>query len=134
MTDSSNQVVVVTGAAQGIGEAIANRFAKKGASVAVVDLNEDGARQCVAGIEEDFGHQIECLLRARRDYELVGINRQVPLTQMFPERVKQGWIARGRAILEGLLPDLGRKVVPELVDQFSREQRVVGHAAGEGYD
>jgi 3-oxoacyl-[acyl-carrier protein] reductase len=37
--------VVVTGAAQGMGRATAERFAQEGAHVAVLDISEDGARE-----------------------------------------------------------------------------------------
>jgi len=40
-----NKVAIVTGGAQGIGRAIADRFAREGASIAVVDINADLARQ-----------------------------------------------------------------------------------------
>lgn len=43
MTRFSDTVVTVTGAAGGIGSAIAMRFAKEGASVVVVDRDRDGA-------------------------------------------------------------------------------------------
>ena len=48
MFDLSGQTAIVTGAAQGIGEAIARRLAAAGATVAVADLNEEKAEQ-VAG-------------------------------------------------------------------------------------
>ncbi|KAB0649453.1 SDR family NAD(P)-dependent oxidoreductase, partial [Burkholderia territorii] len=41
--DFSGHVVLVTGAAQGIGAAIARRFAQSGACVALADLNVDAA-------------------------------------------------------------------------------------------
>lgn len=40
-----NQVALITGAAQGIGEGIARRFVSEGANVVVADLNFDEARQ-----------------------------------------------------------------------------------------
>lgn len=49
------QVAVVTGAASGIGQAIALRLAAEGAAVVIGDLNEEGARDVVARIEADRG-------------------------------------------------------------------------------
>ena len=42
--DLNNKVVVVTGAASGIGREIARAFARRGARLAVADINEDGLR------------------------------------------------------------------------------------------
>ena len=50
-----NKVAIVTGAAQGIGEAYAKALAAEGASVVVADLNEDSGKQVVAAIEEAGG-------------------------------------------------------------------------------
>ncbi|MBT8200292.1 MAG: glucose 1-dehydrogenase [Acidimicrobiia bacterium] len=49
------RVVIVTGAAQGIGLGIARRLAGEGASVMIGDLNADGAESAAAGITE-AGH------------------------------------------------------------------------------
>jgi NAD(P)-dependent dehydrogenase (short-subunit alcohol dehydrogenase family) len=50
MFDLNGQTAIVTGAATGIGEAIARRLASAGATVAVADLNLDGAAQVAAAI------------------------------------------------------------------------------------
>jgi len=56
----SGQTAIVTGAATGIGEAIARRLAKAGAVVAVADLNLDGAAQVARSIGgEAFQLQID---------------------------------------------------------------------------
>jgi len=53
-----NKVAIVTGAAQGIGEAYAKALAAEGAAVVVADLNEDSGKQVVAAIEEAGGKAI----------------------------------------------------------------------------
>lgn len=51
----ANKVALVTGAAQGIGQAIAVRFASEGAAVAVADISLDALAATVAQIEEAGG-------------------------------------------------------------------------------
>jgi len=50
-----DKVVLVTGAAGGIGGAISARFASEGAVVVVTDVNADGAEATVAGIRANGG-------------------------------------------------------------------------------
>jgi NAD(P)-dependent dehydrogenase (short-subunit alcohol dehydrogenase family) len=50
-----DKVIVVTGAAQGIGEAYARGLAAEGAKVVVADINEDAGRQVAKQIETDGG-------------------------------------------------------------------------------
>lgn len=56
--DLAGKVVVVTGAAQGIGEHYARRFATDGAAVALADINEDKVRAVAERIEADGGHAL----------------------------------------------------------------------------
>ena len=53
--DLSNKTAVVTGAASGIGRAIALRFASAGARVAALDVTDDALRELVAEIVRDGG-------------------------------------------------------------------------------
>ncbi len=50
-----DKVCIVTGAASGIGKAIAERYAHEGAKVAVSDLNLDQAQSVAAEIVEAGG-------------------------------------------------------------------------------
>jgi 3-oxoacyl-[acyl-carrier protein] reductase len=51
------RIAVVTGAARGIGQAIATRFADEGASVAVLDLDEGQAAEAAEGLATGDGQQ-----------------------------------------------------------------------------
>jgi NAD(P)-dependent dehydrogenase (short-subunit alcohol dehydrogenase family) len=62
-----NKVGIVTAAASGMGRAGALRFAKEGASVAVVDLNEDGANAVVKQIIDAGGKAIALAGDLRQD-------------------------------------------------------------------
>jgi NAD(P)-dependent dehydrogenase (short-subunit alcohol dehydrogenase family) len=53
-----NKVAVVTGAAQGIGQAYAVALAMEGAAVVVADLDDDAGRQVAKQIEADGGRAL----------------------------------------------------------------------------
>ena len=62
MKKLENQTAIVTGAASGMGKAIALLFAKEGARISVVDLIQADADLVVEEILEQGGHAIGCLL------------------------------------------------------------------------
>jgi len=51
----SRKVALITGAAGGIGKAIAFRFAKEGAHVVIADIDENGGKQVADEIQSQFG-------------------------------------------------------------------------------
>ncbi|HVQ78157.1 MAG TPA: glucose 1-dehydrogenase [Candidatus Binatia bacterium] len=54
----ADRVAAITGAASGIGQATAALFAREGARVVVVDVNEDGAKQVAQQIERAGGQAL----------------------------------------------------------------------------
>ena len=55
MTDMNGKVALITGAASGLGKAIAELYAQHGASVAIADLNQQAADAVRAETTEDGG-------------------------------------------------------------------------------
>ncbi len=54
----SDKIAVVTGGAQGLGEAICLRLAREGCSLVIGDMNEDGANETAAKIKDNGGKAI----------------------------------------------------------------------------
>jgi len=55
MSDFDNKVVIVTGGGYGIGESTAKSFGDEGASVTVLDIDEDAGRRTVDSIKSNGG-------------------------------------------------------------------------------
>lgn len=53
-----DKVAIVTGAARGIGFAIASRFAAEGAKVVIIDISEEGAKEAVKKIKDQGGEAL----------------------------------------------------------------------------
>jgi 3-oxoacyl-[acyl-carrier protein] reductase len=72
-----DRVAIITGAAQGIGEAIARRFAREGARVVICDLNEDKIRQVEKEINDNAGTALGIVVNVADRAE---VNRMVDET------------------------------------------------------
>ncbi len=64
-----DKFAIVTGGAQGLGEALAKRMAQEGAHVAVTDINEQGAKAVAQEIAERFGRRALGLKNDVTDFE-----------------------------------------------------------------
>src|SRR6185503_9340961 len=54
----NGKIGLVTGAAQGIGAAIARRLAREGATVVLADINESGAQEVARSITAEHGRAL----------------------------------------------------------------------------
>jgi 3-oxoacyl-[acyl-carrier protein] reductase len=57
-TGLKDKVVIITGAASGIGRATARRFAQEGCSVAALDMNDKGATELIRELEQAGGQAL----------------------------------------------------------------------------
>ena len=72
-----NKIALITGSAQGLGAAIARRFADEGATVFVCDMNADVGQATVAQIEKRGGHAAFLLLDVTREEHWIAALAQV---------------------------------------------------------
>ncbi|MFD0715581.1 SDR family NAD(P)-dependent oxidoreductase [Paenibacillus sp. GCM10027626] len=66
MKELEGKVALITGAAQGIGEAIARRMLLAGAKVALSDMNEDAVRSTAARLRQELGLEDDRRISADR--------------------------------------------------------------------
>lgn len=68
-----SKVAVVTGAASGMGKAIAKLFAKEGAQVVVCDLNLNAAQTTVEEIKQDGGQAIAVMANVAKEGDIQAV-------------------------------------------------------------
>ena len=66
MTTLKNKVALITGAASGMGKAMAHGYAKEGAHVVIADLNIDGANAVAEEIRDAGGSACSTAASTRR--------------------------------------------------------------------
>lgn len=66
----SGKTAIVTGAASGMGKAIAELYAIEGAKVVVSDINEEAINQVVEGIKENGGQAVGIVANVAKDEDI----------------------------------------------------------------
>lgn len=77
MFQLNTKIAVVTGGASGIGRAVALLFAKQGANVQVVDLNEEGCHATVSEIEKSNGKATALICDVTNQQQVQGIFNKI---------------------------------------------------------
>ncbi|MCX6935533.1 MAG: SDR family NAD(P)-dependent oxidoreductase, partial [Verrucomicrobia bacterium] len=54
----TGKIAIVTGAAQGLGQAISRRLAHEGCSVVMADLNEQGLTETASALSKESGSPV----------------------------------------------------------------------------
>lgn len=65
-----DKVAVITGAASGMGRAIAIRYAQEGAKVVAADINPEGAQDTVSSIQAAGGHAVAVLCNVAKEEDI----------------------------------------------------------------
>lgn len=91
-----NKIVLITGAAQGIGYQIGERFAEDGATVVLTDLNEDGVKKAADKLKT-------------KGYEALGIKADVTNESDIEQMIAQTVETYGR--LDVLINNAGMQFV-----------------------
>lgn len=137
--DFSGQVVAITGAARGIGQATALAFAQAGAHVALLDIDGAAAQEAAHQIKADCGHsatRIEGMaldVTQARDVALV-VDRVAAWNGRLDVMVNNAGIALRKPTLELSLADWNKVVEVNLTGVFLCAQAAGRHmvAAGRG--
>ena len=101
-----NKIVLITGAAQGIGYQIGERFAEDGATVVLTDLNEDGVKKAADKLKTN-------------GYEALGIKADVTRESDIEQMIAQTVETYGR--LDVLINNAGMQFVSPL-EEFPTEK------------
>jgi len=140
-----DKVAVVTGAASGMGKAIAELYAKEGAKVIVADLNLDGANSVVEGItsngaiakavqvnvakKEDIDKMIDTAVNEYGTIDILVNNAGImggfePVGEISDERWDQIFDINTKSVMRAM-----RKVIPIFLE---KEQGVIINTASTG--
>ncbi|ETI28508.1 hypothetical protein G647_00957 [Cladophialophora carrionii CBS 160.54] len=130
----SGQVVLVTGAAQGIGRVTAQMFASQGASLVLVDLDNDRLRRVAEELELQ-GRNVICricnlAIETEVDAMITGVIRQVEKVDVL---VHLAGIGPYKSIVDHSGVDYGRVMSVNMDSCFYLTRAVLPHMREAGY-
>lgn len=128
----SGQTAVVTGAATGIGEAIARRLAASGASIAIIDLDLEGAERVASDIGAGsfaLRADVTCSAEVRQAVETV-LSRAGRIDIMVNNA---GIAGKAAPIWEQTDDDWDRNIATNLTAAFYFCRAVIPHMRSRGY-
>jgi 3-oxoacyl-[acyl-carrier protein] reductase len=126
MSRYADRVVVVTGAARGIGAGTAKRFAEEGASVAVLDLQEDAAAKTAESLGAERAIGVACNV-AETDSVEAAVTRVVEELGKVDVLVNNAGIFQSRPIDELSADDWDRVMDVNLKGVFLCSQAALRH-------
>jgi NAD(P)-dependent dehydrogenase (short-subunit alcohol dehydrogenase family) len=77
MSEFNHQVVIITGAANGIGKGVAFAYAEKGAKVVLADVDADAGKKVAAEIEKQKGQALFIQTDVRKEEDIVRLMQTI---------------------------------------------------------
>ena len=129
--DLTGQAAIVTGAATGIGEAIARRLAAAGATVGVADLDLAAAEATAAGIENAFAIRIDVTSDESVRKAVALVLERVPRLQILVNNAGIG--GKAAPIWEQTSEDWERCIAVNMNGVFNCTRAVISHMRANKY-
>jgi 3-oxoacyl-[acyl-carrier protein] reductase len=132
MSRYAGRVAVVTGAARGIGAAIAQRLADEGASVAVLDLAEEAAASTAAGLGAERALGVACDV-SRSDSVEAAVGRVVEELERVDILVNNAGVTRDNLLFKMSEDDWDMVMNVHLRGSFLMSRAVQKHMVDQKY-